>query len=225
MLGFQQGKYAVEQVASLSQVLSIQQESLRNARSTLRSLERENAENSLDEEEDARSMIEFWKGMCEETKAALRRQSANVVGMGAAVLAVQPAKARTTIKPGKTVLNVDTTNKSSWSEADSSDSSSIGSMANGKDNLGNKCQKRVRMKEVVFFPVRAAVTNKNSAYGYLSFATIMVGGMINSIRSILYEPIEIGNFRLGLCAFAIPSHCSLQACWCGRRLGRWCVGL
>lgn len=89
--------------------------------------------------------------MCEETKAALRRQSANVVGTGAAVLSVQPAKASTnTTKQGKTVFNVNTSNKSISSEAaDSCDSSSYASMANENDNLGNKCQKRVRRKEVI----------------------------------------------------------------------------
>jgi small-conductance mechanosensitive channel len=126
MLEFQQGKYAVEQVASLSQLLSSQQDSLRNARATLREMEKENDENSLDEEEyaDARSMIEFWKGMCEETKASLRHQSVNVVGTVAAVLPVKPArKTSTRTNPGKAVIDVDTSNKSSSSEAGSCDSS------------------------------------------------------------------------------------------------------
>jgi hypothetical protein len=153
MLEFQQGKYAVEQVASLSQVLSSQQESLRNARTTLRELEKENDKNSLDEEEDARSMIEFWKGMCEERKDALRRQLSSVVGMGATVLPVQPANARTTSKPGKTVLNEDTTHKSSSSEADSSDSSSFGSMAKKKDNWATNVRKECVRRNLFLFPV------------------------------------------------------------------------
>jgi hypothetical protein len=130
MLEFQQGKYAVEQVAILSQLLSSQQDSLRNARAMLHEMEKENDENSLDEEEhaDARSMVEFWKGMCEETKASLRRQSVNVGGTTAAVLPVQMArKTSTSTSPGKVVIDVDTSNKSSSSEADSCDYSSVDS--------------------------------------------------------------------------------------------------
>jgi hypothetical protein len=152
MLEFQQGKYAVEQVANLSQVLSSQQDSLRNARARLREMEKENDDNSMDEDEytEARSTIELWKGMCEQTKAALIRQSANVVGTGAAVLPVQPRKASSSTKPGKTVFDVDISNKSSSSEADSCDSSSYsGSMRNGKENLGNNYQKRGRKKEFI----------------------------------------------------------------------------
>jgi hypothetical protein len=91
--------------------------------------------------------------MCEETKAALRHQLANAVGTGAAVLpAVQPGKAsHNGTKPRKMVFNVYKSNKSSSSEADSCDSLSYGGLvANGKENLGNKFQKRARMKEVIY---------------------------------------------------------------------------
>jgi hypothetical protein len=86
VLEFQQQKYVVEQVASLSMVLSNQQERLQNARATLRELNKENNGNSFDDErEEARLMIEFWKDMCKKTKAALQHQSNSIIRMGTAV--------------------------------------------------------------------------------------------------------------------------------------------
>lgn len=55
------------------------------------------------------------------------------------------------------------------------------------------------------------------------FASIMLAGITNKIRKILYERIEVCK-EVVLCAFSAPYHCSWQARWCRRRLGRWCVG-
>jgi hypothetical protein len=69
--------------------------------------------------------------------ACLKLLSAN---MGAAVLPGQPAKAIAT-KAGKPVFKVDASNNRCSLEANSSDSSSYGSMANEKENMGKKCHK------------------------------------------------------------------------------------
>jgi hypothetical protein len=81
-------------------------------------------------------MIDFWKDMCEKTKAALQHQSGSIVGTGTAVKPVRRPEASTVYK-------------SSSSGANSSDDSSYHYTAKGKDKLGNNQEKRVRRKEIV----------------------------------------------------------------------------
>ena len=147
--------YAIQQEASLSQILSSHEERLasheerlRNARTALRELKKQDDLNSSDEEQ-ARSSIEFWKDRCDKAKATIKLHEANAVDIGAAVLPGQPAKASAT-KPRKPVFEVNASNNSSpSSETNSSDSSSYGSMANEKENLGKICRKRGQKKEVI----------------------------------------------------------------------------
>jgi hypothetical protein len=65
--------------------------SLHNARATLRELNKEKNDNSFDDErEEAKLMIEFWKDICKNTKAALQHKSSSIVRTGTAVKPVQP---------------------------------------------------------------------------------------------------------------------------------------
>jgi hypothetical protein len=131
--------------------ISDNQKRLRDAKTALRELKKENALSSSDEEreeneESARSLVEFWQEQCDETMASLKLLTAN---MAANVLPGQPAKA-SAIKSERLVVEVDGSNSSHSLEANSSDSSSYDYMGNGKENLGKKCRKRPRKEKLAF---------------------------------------------------------------------------
>jgi hypothetical protein len=103
------------------------------------SLKKENALSSSDKEreeneESARSLVEFWQEQCDETMASLKLLTAN---MAANVLPGQPAKASAT-KSERLVVEVNASNSSHSLEANSSDSSSYDLYGKWKRELGQE---------------------------------------------------------------------------------------
>jgi hypothetical protein len=132
-MALQRGKYAVENVAGMSQLLASQEESLLRAQKVLREMKKGSDCDSSDEER-ATSTIEFWKKRRNETMANLELLSGSLD-----TALFQPGKTGTR---GKPVFDIDASDNSPASEASSSDYSSHSSMArkesSGKKNRGQK---------------------------------------------------------------------------------------